>query len=433
MVRGGASGATVLYLSTVWAGRQRTDLVSDPIIPLITTTPEPSSLSWSDRLLGAQAAVQTQFDDAYADLEATGNKMLNSKEQADSADKVWSKCIAEQKIMVKRNEDSQRSVKSANKNTKEACQSLEDHGDTFTYEAPSQVANWELHCSHADNSCTAGLREYQQMLEKESDSARAKWREHLKKHNQLKGKCTDLQHTARRLQKQRRTLQRRLAEHSSQCRAKNEDRIARICEFGKYQQAKCAGEAAFEQLAKGRGTTIHQQFQELALLQPCKEVISFFDGKTWNVPASATASSFSYTRSDFHPTLVLDLEKPAFDFCEENTTIGSMATKAKVPVAYSTAQVHVSGAGYSDANGVFVYKSEFMGRGWFENSHGCVLHWRPHWGWGIGCHGHHRYFDRDCKGLDATICSNWQVRKGNAGQKNFPVKFEGLEPVPKVV
>ena len=47
--------------------------------------------------------------------------------------------------------------------------------------------------------------------------------------------------------------------------------------------------------------------------------------------------------------------------------------------------------------------------GW---SGGCgLVYWASHWGWGIGCDGHHRYSDPTCKKHDPTDCK-WEPKSG---------------------
>ena len=36
--------------------------------------------------------------------------------------------------------------------------------------------------------------------------------------------------------------------------------------------------------------------------------------------------------------------------------------------------------------------------------------WSSHWGWGIGCDGHHRYSSPECKEQDPTNCK-WEPKK----------------------
>jgi len=104
----------------------------------------------------------------------------------------------------------------------------------------------------------------------------------------------------------------------------------------------------------------------------------------------------------------------------------------------------VSGAGYEKANGIYHYAGIYNGYaayckdsdlkptdtftvskcGWNE---GCgLLMWSSHWGWGIGCDGHHRYSDPDCKERDPTKCG-WPRN----GAMN-PRPGYGSDPLPTI-
>ena len=107
--------------------------------------------------------------------------------------------------------------------------------------------------------------------------------------------------------------------------------------------------------------------------------------------------------------------------------------------------VVVTGAGYTAANGVYVYTGVYKGHpayckgtnlkttdkftiskcGW---NGGCGLLWYDNgWGWGIGCAGHHRYADPDCKGeQDPTNCK-WAPKKGTNPRSGY-----AMDPIPAV-
>ena len=106
--------------------------------------------------------------------------------------------------------------------------------------------------------------------------------------------------------------------------------------------------------------------------------------------------------------------------------------------------VVVSGAGYTEANGVYTYAGTYLGYpayckgtglkptdkftikkcGW---NGGCgLLMWQSTWGWGIGCAGHHRYSDPDCKEQDPTLC-NWEDVKDINPRKGY-----ATYPIPAV-
>ena len=55
-----------------------------------------------------------------------------------------------------------------------------------------------------------------------------------------------------------------------------------------------------------------------------------------------------------------------------------------------------------------------------------MLMWGSHWGWGIGCDGHHRYSDPDCKEQDPTNCK-WPSRSGFNPRPSY-----GKNPLPTI-
>merc|ERR1719203_124470 len=75
----------------------------------------------------------------------------------------------------------------------------------------------------------------------------------------------------------------------------------------------CSGQVDFAQDV-GKLNTRQAEFDTLSKANACADgSITFFNGKTWNVPSGDRPSSKSYTEAEFTPQL--DPSSGNFDFC----------------------------------------------------------------------------------------------------------------------
>merc|ERR1719384_1358232 len=315
-----------------------------------------------------QGEAQVKLDASFSSLSEASSAALSAKSAADTADKSWFECAAEEQSKRQTIEAASKSLASSRSNENEACQLQQDNKD-FAFDASGKY-NFEVACDFAVGDCASKMEAFvAETLKKIEADAKARLNAEQAKYTKLKASCDA--RTEERVAAQS-ALDAADSAWSSQratCVKLSAQRKSAMCTFGSKVQGKCAAETQFSELVgatqKSDGTELSEidrasewkvsqtakclvskailnglqtavsaadtetcvsiiptlsklnlhndEFLTLAASNKCTPLeISFFNGQAWNVPAGEAPASSEYTRGAFTPEL-----DPSgnFDFC----------------------------------------------------------------------------------------------------------------------
>jgi hypothetical protein len=320
-----------------------------------------------------QAATQGKLDSLFQGLASANAAVNTAKKIAVNNDKSWFTCATDEQGKRQVAEHAEQSLADAQQVETQVCQQHQDNTG-FKYDGAGKF-KMDFGCDHSvDGSCELALKTWEEAaLQKMLADAEGHMAKEQKSHDTLKASCEAK--TQDRVEAKATLDSAEMAWNTKRagCNKLASQHKASMCAFGTEAQAKCSAEAEYAKLvaatkqAKGDGDSeVDRESEWLAAgaskcmianaiqkgmngavagadLDACAaqvnfdqdvgklnsrqaEVdalskvnacangpITFFNGKTWNVPEGAKPSSKSYTQAKFTPQL--DPTAGNFDFC----------------------------------------------------------------------------------------------------------------------
>merc|ERR1719384_1070200 len=320
-----------------------------------------------------QGEAQVELDASFSSLSEASSAAVSAKSAADTADKSWFECAAEEQSKRQTIEAASKSLASSRSNENEACQLQQDNKD-FTFDAAGKY-EFEVKCDFALGDCASKMEAFvANTLKKIEQDAKALLNSEQAKYTKLKASCDARKEERVAAQSALDAADSAWSSQRATCVKLSAQRKSAMCTFGSTVQSKCAAERVFGELVaatqKSDGTELSEidrasewkvsqtakclvskaisnglqtsvsaddteaclsslptfesgvggklnlhrdDFAGLQAANRCEtSPITFFNGQAWNVPAGDAPASEEYTRGGFTPEL-----DPAgnFEFC----------------------------------------------------------------------------------------------------------------------
>jgi len=325
------------------------------------------------KIKDGQDATQGKLDSLFQSLENANTATNTAKTTAVSSDKSWFTCVADEQSKRQVAEHAEQSLTDAQSIETQVCQQHQD-STGFKYDGEGKFT-MNFACDHSvDGSCEAALKAWEEStVQKMYTDAETHMAKEQKSHDTLKASCEAK--TEARIEAKA-TLDASESAWGNQraaCSKLASQRQTSLCAFGAQAQTKCLSQAEYAKLlaatqqAKGDAdsevdresewkaagaskcminnaiqkglngavagadldacaaqvdfdqdvgklNTRQTEFDTLSGANACAAgAITFYNGKTWNVPQGAKPASKSYTQAPFTPQL--NPTSGNFDFC----------------------------------------------------------------------------------------------------------------------
>jgi len=328
-----------------------------------------------------QKATQVKLNVLFKGLEDANAAVNTAKTSADSDDKAWFKCAADEQKQRQAAEGAEKSLTSSRSNEKEACQLQQDNKGFALDAAAGKYKNqMNFACDLSAGNCDAALKTFEETVLKriESDVSAALTKDQSN-YNSLKAACDTKKQEQVAAQSALGSTGSAWSTKRAECVKLASARQSSLCAFGSSAQAKCTAESEYSgfvattkkakgdahsevdrtsewlasqttkcmvalSMEKGLHTSItsadveacsskvnfaqdvgslktrHAEFEKLAGSNTCAAgKISFYNGQMWNVPDMESEEGKPKSSAYTRAPFTPELNPAAgnFEFCSE--------------------------------------------------------------------------------------------------------------------